>query len=218
MSLTREKLEADWVRRMIAAQDPDANLLPDEVLERSLSTILDQWDGGSPVWLFGYGSLIWNPCIHVEARTRARLFGYHRELCLWTPLGRGSRDNPGLVFGLERGGSCHGIALAVPAALALEELRLVWRREMLSGAYLPRWVRLRTEAGALSAIAFVMNRDHERYAAGLDEATKVRVVATAHGALGSCFEYVASTLDHLQQLGLSDPHLERIRRRAEAEW
>ncbi|TVQ34135.1 MAG: gamma-glutamylcyclotransferase [Geminicoccaceae bacterium] len=216
MVLTRDKLEADWVRRMIAAQDPDMRLLPDEVLDASLAATLAAWDGGQPVWVFGYGSLIWNPCVSVAARTKARLFGYHRELCLWTPLGRGSRDNPGLVFGLERGGSCHGVALAVAAEHVQDDLRLMWRREMLSGAYEPRWVNLKTETGPLRAIAFVMNCAHDRYAGQLDEATKVRAVATATGALGSCYDYVASTLDHLAELGLRDPHLEHIRRLAAA--
>ncbi|MFW5680681.1 MAG: gamma-glutamylcyclotransferase [Pseudomonadota bacterium] len=215
MALTRDKLEADWVRRMIAAQDPDARLLPDTVLEASLATMLQAWDGHSPVWVFGYGSLIWNPCVNVVAQTKARLFGYHRELCLWTPLGRGTKDNPGLVFGLERGGSCHGVALAVPAEHVRDDLRLMWRREMLSGAYEPRWVNLRADTGTLRAIAFVMNCRHDRYAAQLDEPTKVRAVATAVGALGSCYDYVASTLDHLAELGLRDPHLQRIRRLAE---
>lgn len=215
MVLTRDKLEADWVRRMIAAQDPTAKLLPDDVLEASLAAMLARWDGATPIWVFGYGSLIWNPCVNVVARSKARLFGYHRELCLWTPLGRGTRDNPGLVFGLERGGSCHGVALAVDAAHVRDDLRLMWRREMLSGAYRPRWVRLRIETGTIDAIAFVMNRHHERYAGDVDEATKVRAVATAVGVLGSCYDYVASTLDHLAEWGLADPHLERIRRLAE---
>ncbi len=215
--LTREKLEADWIRRMIRAQDPAVHLLPDDVLDASLEAILEGWDGRSRVWVFGYGSLIWNPCIHVAARVRARLFGYHRELCLWTPLGRGSHDNPGLVFGLERGGSCHGVALAVDGAQARDELRLVWRREMLSGAYLPRWVRLRGGNEDVRAIAFVMNPQHERYTGTITEAEKVRAVASAAGALGTCYEYVASTLDHLAELGVRDPHLERIRRLAEVE-
>lgn len=215
MTLTREKLEADWIRQMIRVQDPSMPLLPDEVLEASLEATLESWDGRGRIWVFGYGSLIWNPCIHVAATARARLYGYHRELCLWTPLGRGTHDNPGLVFGLERGGSCHGLALAIEPDHARDELRLVWRREMLSGAYLPRWVCLRSGTDRLSAIAFVMNREHPRYAAGITEAQKVRAVAGAAGALGSCYDYVASTLDHLAELGVRDPHLERIRRRAE---
>lgn len=215
MTLTREKLEADWVRQMIRSQDPELELLSDDVLEASMERMLAAWDGRSPLWVFGYGSLIWNPCIHVARTAKARLYGYHRELCLWTPLGRGSRERPGLVFGLEAGGSCHGVALAVDAGHARQELRLVWRREMLAGAYVPRWVKLHTADGVVNAIAFVMNRDHHRYAGGLSEATKVEAVARAAGALGTCFEYVASTLDHLADLGVRDPHLERIRRLAQ---
>jgi cation transport protein ChaC len=215
MTLTREKLEADWVREMIRQQDPEVELLPDDRLEASLETMLAGWDGRSPVWVFGYGSLIWNPCVHVAAKAKARLYGYHRELCLWTPLGRGTREVPGLVFGLERGGSCHGVGLAVAADHARAELRLIWRREMLSGAYLPRWVTLQSDAGPLRAIAFVMNRAHQRYAGDISEAQKVEAVAAAVGALGTCYDYVASTLDHLAELGVRDPHLERIRRLAE---
>lgn len=217
MTLTREKLEADWIRQMIRAQDPEVQLLGDDVLEASLETMLRAWDGRARLWVFGYGSLIWNPCIHVAAKRQARLHGYHRELCLWTPLGRGTREQPGLVFGLERGGSCHGVALAIEAGCARDELRLVWRREMLSGAYRPRWVRLRAGGEILPAIAFVMNKEHPRYAAGITEAEKVRAVAAASGALGSCYEYVSSTLDHLAEFGVRDPHLERIRRLAEAD-
>lgn len=216
MTLTREKLEADWVREMIRSHDPDLELLPDDVLEASMEAMLAGWDGERPIWVFGYGSLIWNPCIHVARRAKARLYGFHRELCLWTPLGRGSRERPGLVFGLEAGGSCHGVGLAVDPAHARQELRLVWRREMVAGAYVPRWVTLRTAEGPIRAIAFVMNREHHRYAGGLSEAEKVRAVARAAGALGSCYDYVASTLDHLKELGVRDPHLERIRHLAEA--
>ncbi len=216
MTLTREKLEADWVREMIRNHDPDLELLPDDVLEASMEAMLAGWDGERPIWVFGYGSLIWNPCIHVAHRAKARLYGFHRELCLWTPLGRGSRERPGLVFGLEAGGSCHGVGLAVDPAHARQELRLVWRREMVAGAYVPRWVTLRTAEGPIRAIAFVMNREHHRYAGGLSEAEKVHAVARAAGALGSCYDYVASTLDHLKELGVRDPHLERIRHLAEA--
>ena len=216
MTLTREKLEADWVREMIRHQDPELELLSDDLLEASMEAMLARWDGAGPVWVFGYGSLIWNPCIHVARSAKARLYGYHRELCLWTPLGRGSRECPGLVFGLEAGGSCHGVALAIAPDHARQELRLVWRREMLAGAYVPRWVKLRTAEGTIPAIAFVMNRHHHRYARGLSEATKVEAVARAAGALGTCFEYVASTLDHLAELGVRDPHLERIRHLAAA--
>jgi cation transport protein ChaC len=216
MTLTREKLEADWVREMIRHQDPELELLSDEVLEASMEAMLEAWDGRSLVWIFGYGSLIWNPCIQLARTAKARLYGYHRELCLWTPLGRGSRDCPGLVFGLEAGGSCHGVALAVEPDHVRRELRLVWRREMLAGAYLPRWVTARIGDGSVRAIAFVMNRDHHRYAGGLSEAEKVEAVARAAGALGSCYDYVASTLDHLAEMGVRDPHLERIRRLASA--
>lgn len=214
--LTREKLEGDWLRRFAAQQSPDMPLLTDAELEASLEATLAVQPEPGPVWLFGYASLLWNPCIHVAERRTGRVFGKRRALCLWTPIGRGTAKRPGLVMGLERGGSCYGVALGVAPELARNELRLVWRREMLSGAYLPTWVRLKTDGGTLWAIAFVMNPAHPRYAGKVPDEVVVETVAYAKGGLGSCFDYVASTLAHLQELGIRDPHLVKLCRAAAA--
>ena len=165
----------------------------------------------SGVWLFGYGSLIWNPAFHFTDRLTGTVHGYHRRFCLWTHLGRGCPERPGLVLGLERGGSCRGAAFHIAPEAVEEELAIVWRREMLSGAYVPRWVRVRTALGDVRAITFVINHAHERYARLLPDDRVAEVIATAEGFLGPCADYLINTVDHLAALGIHDRPLERLR-------
>ncbi len=164
----------------------------------------------SELWVFGYGSLMWNPAFHYAERRLGHLHGYHRSFCMWTPLGRGSPENPGLMLGLDNGGSCRGVAFRVAGQNVEEELDIVWRREMVAGSYDPRWVTVRTELGAVRAVTFVMNHENERYAGRLPVATIVRHLATAGGRLGTAFEYLENTVAHLDQLGIADGFLHRL--------
>ena len=92
------------------------------------------------VWVFGYGSLMWNPAFHHVELRPARLHGWHRSFCLWNTFGRGSPEKPGLMLALQPGGACAGVALRIAADAVPSELGVLWNREMLTGAYLPRWV------------------------------------------------------------------------------
>ncbi|HTH97792.1 MAG TPA: gamma-glutamylcyclotransferase [Stellaceae bacterium] len=160
------------------------------------------------VWLFGYGSLIWNPAFHFADRRIARLHGWHRRFCLWTEMGRGSPGAPGLVLGLKSGGSCIGMAFRIPAAEAETELALVWRREMLHGSYLPRWVTIDcTDLGSVPALTFVVNTKHPRHAGRLDIETVTRTLARASGHFGRCADYFFSTIHALEELGIHDAQL-----------
>lgn len=216
--LTRDSIRDGTIRRMIEAQagsDP-VRLLTDEEREASIRRTLACRPDGGDVWVFAYGSLIWNPAIHVRDRIDARLVGWHRRYCLWSTLGRGTPDCPGLMLGLEKGGSCRGAAYRIAAADVPTELDILWRREMVSGSYVPRWTRARTPAGEVSAIAFTINRDHPRYAGLLDDEQVAAVVARAAGPLGTCREYLDNTVEHLRAMGIRDGRLERISRRVEA--
>ena len=177
----------------------------------SLRATLAGVDLAAGVWLFGYGSLIWNPAFHFSDRLTGRIYGYHRRFCLWTHLGRGCPERPGLVLGLERGGSCQGVAFHIAPHAVEEELMIVWQREMLSGAYLPRWVEVHSARGRLPAIAFVINPAHERYASSLADEEVALAIATASGFLGACADYLVNTVDHLAALGIHDRPLERLR-------
>jgi cation transport protein ChaC len=211
MALTRDQIRDGHVRRMIAETGIAMRLLSDDELASSRAAILAGLDLSSGVWLFGYGSLIWNPAFHFTDRLTGTVHGYHRRFCLWTHLGRGCPERPGLVLGLERGGSCRGAVFHIAPAAVEEELAIVWRREMLSGAYVPRWVRVRTALGDLRAITFVINHAHERYARLLPDDRIAEVIASAEGFLGPCADYLINTVDHLAALGIHDRPLERLR-------
>ena len=213
MALTRDQIRDGHVRRMIAELGIAMRVLSEEELRASREATLGGVDLSGGVWLFGYGSLIWNPAFHFSDRLIGRVFGWHRRFCLWTHLGRGCPERPGLVLGLERGGSCHGAVFHIAAELALEELAIVWRREMISGAYVPRWVGVHTPVGTLRAITFVINHAHERYASYLSDERVAEAIATAQGWLGPCADYLINTVDHLAALGIHDRPLERLRNR-----
>lgn len=187
--------------------DPSV-LLTEEQIVASLETTLA--GRGGEVWLFGYGSLIWNPALHVTARHIALTHGWHRRYCIWLPNARGTPTHPALMLGLDRGGCCRGVALKLPDE---SELLPLWRREMAFGFYVPRWIRVQTQAGPLDAIAFTANRRHSFYAGRLSVDQIAQAIARAKGPLGSCSAYLEETVQHLQQLGIPDPTLERLHRR-----
>ncbi|MFK0692412.1 gamma-glutamylcyclotransferase [Mesorhizobium sp. IMUNJ 23033] len=170
-------------------------------------------------WVFGYGSLIWRPGFaHVETR-RARLYGYRRSLCVYSFVHRGTRARPGLVLGLDRGGSCVGLAFRVPGELRDEVLTYLRERELVTSVYLERQLDIRLDKNGtsggetVSAVAFIVDRAHEQYAGGLDAAHAADIVRGAVGQSGRNEDYLLSTLEHLEALGISDHWLEEVARR-----
>ena len=211
MALTREQLENDHFRRTYRERHPELPIQSDEAFHGSLAVALAAHPAGEDAWVFGYGSLIWNPLFEFDERRPATAHGYHRRFCLWTRGNRGSPDAPGLVLALDRGGSCQGMAFRIPAAKLERELLMIWRREMVMGSYRPRWVRVRTAAGEVTALAFTIKRDHPNYAGRLSEAKVAATLATCHGFGGTGAEYLFETVDCLTQHGIHDPHLVRLR-------
>ena len=213
MVLNRESIKGGLVTEMLA-EGQRLGLIDawtdEQRLESRNRTLAKRPDG--PVWVFAYGSLIWNPAFHFERSVHARLFGYHRAFCLWTPLGRGSPENPGLILGLERGGSCHGMAFMLHEDKIDEELEVVWAREMPTGSYEPTWVRLQTEDGPVNAIAFVIRRDQPRYACKLPVEQVAESIVTAVGRLGTCEEYFLNTHAALAKMNVPDRYMDRIYR------
>lgn len=165
-------------------------------------------------WVFGYGSLIWRPGFaHVEAR-RARLYGYRRSLCIYSFVHRGTRERPGLVLGLDRGGSCVGLAFRVRGEQREEVMDYLRARELVTNVYLERTVEVRLEAGeAVPAVTYIADRAHEQYAGALDEAAAAAAVRGAVGQSGRNEDYLASTIEHLESLGIRDHWLEGVARR-----
>ena len=170
-------------------------------------------------WVFGYGSLIWRPGFaHVETR-RARLFGYRRSLCVYSFVHRGTRQRPGLVLGLDRGGSCIGLACRVPGDLRDEVLAYLRERELVTSVYLERTLDIRLDGNGtearktVKAVAYIVDRAHEQYAGALDAAHAAGVVRGGTGQSGRNEDYVLSTLEHLKALGIRDHWLEEVARR-----
>jgi cation transport protein ChaC len=188
--------------------------LDDDARRASREETLRRRPHGAGLWIFAYGSLMWNPAFDFVEKRRGKLHGYHRSFCLKTPIGRGSRDCPGLVLGLDRGGSVQGVALRVAEDQADEELDVIWAREMLAGSYRPTWVKLVDDDGArFHAIAFVMRRDCDRYAGGLDMEETARTIARAEGRLGPCADYLENTVAAMDEIGVGDGPMHRLRDR-----
>ncbi len=212
MVLTRQNIRDGILQRMLSTGDEPIPVLSDAEREASRLSILSKAPQGGDVWVFGYGSLIWNPAFHFVEHKLACVFGYHRQYCLWTVKGRGCPRRPGLILGLDRGGSCRGVAFRIAADSVDEETSIIWKREMVASSYKPTWVSARTEHGVVKAIAFVMDHTHERYAGRLSRDRIVETLAHATGQLGSSAEYLFSTAQHLAELGIEDKQLTRLSR------
>jgi cation transport protein ChaC len=183
----------------------------EELAERRL-----QLPVGEDFWVFGYGSLIWHPGFpHLEVRP-ARVSGYHRRFCLYSHRYRGTPRVPGLVLGLDRGGSCRGLVFRVPAAEGEEVLDYLYEREMITGAYFPRWVKVATAQGPLRAMTFVVDTSHEQYTGRLGLEAITDLVVQGCGDRGTCLEYLEKTVHHLEALGLGDATLKRLLKLARA--
>lgn len=213
MSLTRADLESQLLQKMILEAGLDLQVLTETELKASILETIKRQKPNSDLWLFAYGSLIWNPIFHFVEHRIGIIHGFHRRFCLWTPLGRGTPDNPGLVLGLDRGGSCRGIAYRIAAADVLSELLLLWRREMVIGSYIPRWVKVFDGKQEIEAIAFVVNRHHSGYAGNISLETTVNSIATAAGQIGSSADYLMQTVDGLCSVGIKDKQLLVLRDR-----
>jgi len=193
----------------LAAVDP-RRPLTDLQLSASLNATLAARPKGAGWWVFGYGSLLWNPIFPIAESRTVLLRGYHRRFCLWSLASRGMPDAPGLVLGLEPGGACRGVAYRLPSPAAIDELHLLWRREMVVGSYAPRWVTLATDGRPIVGLAFVVKRDHPQYAGRLALEREAKVIASACGHLGSSRDYLERTRVALVSHGIVDPYLERI--------
>ena len=209
--ITRERLaDGRHLAAIRARAMPDFPIRSDAELEASLDEALAGHPQGRDAWVFGYGSLIWNPAfLHEEARPGI-IRGWHRRFCLRLTRGRGSPERPGLMLALDRGGVCRGMGFRIAADRVRDELLLVWRREMLSGAYLARWVSVATQDGPLRAVTFVINPRHARYVGRLDDVAVAGQIRTASGELGTCLDYFDRTVASLGALGIRDAALDRI--------
>jgi cation transport protein ChaC len=168
------------------------------------------------LWVFGYGSLMWNPGFaHCDAEP-AMLHGWHRSFCVYSRRYRGTPERPGLVLGLDRGGACRGMAFRVPRKAIPDALAYLWEREMTGGIYDMRAVRLRVPAGIIEAQAFTVRRAHPGYAGRLSIDETARLIIQGLGGRGPCREYLENTVRQLECLGHLDGPLHKLEQRVKA--
>lgn len=180
--------------------------MSEAVVERLMSAL-----PRGPLTVFGYGSLMWRPGFPVLACEPARLAGYRRALCVWSWVHRGTEARPGLVLGLDRGGSCVGRALTVAEPARREVIAYLVAREMATPVYQPRLVEIRGPGGrGRFALTFTLDRRHPQYAGRLAPEAAAAVVLKGRGQSGANPDYLRETLAHLSELGVRDPFLEAV--------
>lgn len=192
-------------------------MAPDSQLPRPAWSADITVEPGSDLWVFGYGSLMWNPGFPFAERHAATLPGYHRSFCVASHRYRGTPERPGLVLGLDRGGSCRGIVFRVPAPDVPAALDYLWEREMDNRVYLPRMLQVRLRDGrsaegleTVRACCFVVDRNHPQYCRGMEEAAVVCRIAGCRGQRGPNIDYLANTVRHLEELGIRDERLSKL--------
>lgn len=207
--LTRDRLhELDRVARENGY--PESWRLTDEAREATRATLLA--GRSTDLWLFAYGSLMWDPAVHIVEIRMATLQGFHRSFCLKSKIGRGSAERPALMAALDRGGTCKGLAFRIPGEHVDRETEILWMREMVAGSYVPTFVPIETPQGNLEALTFEINRHSDRYVQ-LDLDETARLIATGRGFRGTSLEYLENVAERLDLLGFSDPAINDLRRR-----
>jgi glutathione-specific gamma-glutamylcyclotransferase len=163
-------------------------------------------------WVFGYGSLMWRPGFAFAVREPALVHGFRRSLCVLSHVHRGTPERPGLVLGLDSGGSCRGVGYRVAAADWEGTLAYLREREQVTMVYREVETRLRLlrSRRTVRALAYVVDRSHPQYAGCLDVGHLVRLVRQGHGGSGPCLDYVVNTVNHLRELGIHDAQLEAV--------
>ncbi|MDP2163383.1 MAG: gamma-glutamylcyclotransferase [Hydrogenophaga sp.] len=177
-------------------------------LDVSRRAVMAHHDGTQDLWIFAYGSLMWDPALHFTEVRRATLTGYQRRFSCKTTIGRGTVDQPGLVVALEpQGGACEGLVFRIDASLADQESQLFWRREMILGSYQPRFLQATTPQGSVRALALLSNPDHASHAAHLNLQETAAIIGRACGSHGTNLEYLRQLAVQLGRLGINDDYV-----------
>lgn len=181
---------------------------PQAMLERALA----EWGGDEDLWIFGYGSLIWRPDFAFEERRPARVHGWHRALKMWSRINRGTPERPGLVFGLLTGGCCRGVVFRIARDQGAATLTQLWKREMVTAVYDPRWLSAETPQGPVRALAFTLSRKSPSHTGELTEEEYRAIFAFASGIYGTTLDYAHRTHEELMRHDIRDRNLEKLLR------
>ena len=161
-----------------------------------------------PLWIFGYGSLVWRPDIPFEEQVPARLDGWARRFWQGSTDHRGVPGAPGRVVTLVPDGeaSTWGMAFRVPAAQRTAVLDRLDHREQ--GGY-QRWTPtvVARDGRTLTALCYRATPDNPNWL-GPAPADQIaaRVLGSA-GPSGPNAEYLERLWHALDAIGGLDDHL-----------
>jgi glutathione-specific gamma-glutamylcyclotransferase len=185
---------------------------PQPLLERTRR----EWGGRADLWIFGYASLLWRPEFEAVEHRNAQVRGWHRAFRMASRINRGTPEQPGLVFALLPGGSCHGAVYRVRAKQASEVLDQLWHREMPTGVYDPRWLQCATPRGGVQALAFTLSRKSPQHTGTIDDEHMLQILRNARGRYGTTLDYLLRTAQALRERGVKDREIERLVRLSKA--
>ena len=193
-----------------ALSSPVTNLTPLATPKAHKGAPLPELPDGD-LWVFGYGSLMWRPGFEFETQLDGRIYGYHRALCVSSTVHRGTPENPGLVLGLDRGGSCLGKLFKIACRDKVQVAEYLYDRELPTAVYLARFVEIHAKNGqTINALTFVVDVNHPQYTYGKSAQELANMVASASGFYGESRDYLLSTLEHLRSDGINDSRLESV--------
>ena len=163
------------------------------------------------LWVFGYGSLMWDPGVRFAEVRRGFAQGVERRFILFDTNGaRGTQDQPGLMAALDTGQGCHGLIFRIAAEDVPSETRSLWHRERLGPAYLPRFISVETDHGTEDALAFLANHAADNIRGDLTHDEQVRLIATGEGFLGTSREYLENLAAHFEEMKIEDAEVTRL--------
>ncbi len=167
---------------------------------------------GDDIWIFGYGSLMWNPGFDFIDQQPARLEGYHRHFCVYSYHHRGTPEHKGLVLGLDQSGSCQGLGFRVTGQSAAKVMAYLYQRELITTVYQPQvqWIQLLNLNQSVPACCFIVDRTHEQYAGSLSLTDSAHLILNATGKGGPNWDYLQNTVACLAQLGIADPGIQAL--------
>lgn len=197
-------------RRMGERGAPAGWRYPDATRERMRHEAMAVRPEG-PLWVFAYGSLMWDPAVDFTEVRRATLQGFSRSMCLVDRMGgRGTSEAPGLMAGLDEGGECEGLAFRLPDDVQDRESERLWRREMMAPAYRAVFATAHTGQGPITALAFAADHETEMIEADLPREDQLRYLAMGEGTLGTSMEYLENLLAQFEALDIHDPELDAL--------